>query len=75
MEDIIKLNATLIYRQPVPDLYSFTGHMTIMKDDMEENCLSLNPTNILLRGARLRNTPYIFGKEILLNILDLFNKV
>lgn len=61
VEDIIKLNATLIYRQPVPDLYSFTGHMTIMKDDMEENCLSLNPTNILLRGARLRNTPYIFG--------------
>lgn len=63
VEEMIKLNATIICRQPVPDLYSFTGQITVIKENTmdDENHLSLNPNNVLLRGARLRNTPYIFG--------------
>lgn len=50
-------------QQPMPDLYKFVGRMTVHKNS--ENVMKpLGPENLLLRGARLKNTPYVYGENI-----------
>lgn len=50
-------------QQPIPDLYKFVGRMTVYGRG-ESVVRSLGPENVLLRGARLKNTPYIYGKRM-----------
>lgn len=58
--DYTNLCATIECEQPIPDLYKFIGRITVYNNS--DSCLkSLGPENVLLRGARLKNTPYIYG--------------
>ncbi|KAL5004459.1 hypothetical protein ScPMuIL_017915 [Solemya velum] len=63
-ESLSSLHAVIECQQPIPDLYKFVGRMTISRDNGESAMCSLGPENVLLRGARLRNTPYVFGCAI-----------
>ncbi|XP_071160148.1 phospholipid-transporting ATPase IF-like isoform X4 [Mytilus edulis] len=59
-EDFGSLHAMIECQQPMPDLYKFVGRMTVHKNS--ENVMKpLGPENVLLRGARLKNTPYVYG--------------
>ncbi|WAR27505.1 AT11B-like protein, partial [Mya arenaria] len=51
-------------KQPTPDLYSFVGNMTIVRDNGEHTVRPLGPEHVLLRGARLKNTAFIYGCAI-----------
>ena len=55
----------VVYLQaPHNNLYKFKGYIKIQGDDEikeEERVSSLGIKNLLLRGARLRNTEYICG--------------
>lgn len=59
-EDFGYLQAVIECQQPIPDLYKFVGRMTVYGQG-ERVVRSLGPENVLLRGARLKNTPYIYG--------------
>ena len=61
-EDFDKLTAFIECQQPIPDLYTFVGNMTIIKDLGEHIVKPLNPEHVLLRGARLKNTAFIYGR-------------
>lgn len=63
-DDFLKLTAFIECQQPIPDLYTFTGNLTIVKDSGEHIVKPLGPENVLLRGARLKNTPFVYGKMI-----------
>ncbi|XP_077987286.1 phospholipid-transporting ATPase IF-like isoform X2 [Glandiceps talaboti] len=55
------LVASIECEQPQPDLYKFIGRMNIYNQGPEPKVRSLGAENILLRGARLKNTPYVYG--------------
>ncbi|KAL4220158.1 putative phospholipid-transporting ATPase IF [Mactra antiquata] len=59
-----KLTALIECQQPIPDLYTFVGNLTIIKDSGEHIVKSLGPENVLLRGARLKNTAFVYGCAI-----------
>ncbi|XP_069104110.1 phospholipid-transporting ATPase IF-like isoform X3 [Argopecten irradians] len=61
--DFQDLQAYIECQQPIADLYRFNGRITV-KSSIKEEVSSLGPPNILLRGARLKNTPYIYGCAI-----------
>lgn len=61
-EDFNQLTAFIECQQPIADLYSFVGNMTIVKDTGEHIVKPLGPEHVLLRGARLKNTAFIYGK-------------
>ncbi len=61
-ETVTDLQATIICEEPIPYLYKFVGTMTIPKPDGSHVERSLGAENVLLRGARLKNTSFIFGK-------------
>ncbi|XP_022336873.2 phospholipid-transporting ATPase IF-like isoform X3 [Crassostrea virginica] len=61
--DFTKLCATIECQQPIPDLYKFIGRITVYNNS-DSVLKSLGPENVLLRGARLKNTPYIYGCAI-----------
>ncbi|XP_053404518.1 phospholipid-transporting ATPase IF-like isoform X2 [Mercenaria mercenaria] len=63
-DDFLKLTAFIECEHPIADLYSFVGNLTIVKDSGEHIVKPLGPENILLRGARLKNTPFIYGCAI-----------
>lgn len=58
-----KLHAFVDCQQPIPDLYTFIGNLTVIKENGEISHRPLGPENVLLRGARLKNTPFIYGKQ------------
>lgn len=60
--DFTKLCATIECQQPIPDLYKFIGRITVYNNS-NSVLKSLGPENVLLRGARLKNTPYIYGNR------------
>ncbi|KAK3583663.1 hypothetical protein CHS0354_021404 [Potamilus streckersoni] len=66
VDDFTKLHAYIECQQPIPDLYKFIGRITLQNENSphEPVVRSLGPENVLLRGARLKNTPYIFGCAI-----------
>uniref|UniRef100_A0A3Q4IAB3 Phospholipid-transporting ATPase n=1 Tax=Neolamprologus brichardi TaxID=32507 RepID=A0A3Q4IAB3_NEOBR len=57
------LQAVVECQQPEPDLYRFVGRMTVTQHG-EEIVRPLGPENLLLRGARLKNTKEIFGVAV-----------
>ncbi|CDI97043.1 phospholipid transporting ATPase IF [Echinococcus multilocularis] len=61
--DIAKsLLATIVCQQPVQDIYEFTGQIIVSKAvSGTESTHSLNSECLLLRGARLHNTDFIYG--------------
>ncbi|XP_062573567.1 phospholipid-transporting ATPase IF-like [Saccostrea cucullata] len=62
--DFKDLYATIECQQPIADLYKFVGRITIFNNNSDSVLKSLGPENILLRGARLKNTPFIYGCAI-----------
>ncbi|XP_022245429.1 probable phospholipid-transporting ATPase IF isoform X1 [Limulus polyphemus] len=48
-------------QNPTPNLYKFIGKMTLYRNASENTVCSLGPVNLLLKGARLKNTDFIFG--------------
>ncbi|XP_052218556.1 phospholipid-transporting ATPase IF-like isoform X1 [Dreissena polymorpha] len=63
-DDFSKLTAIIECQQPIPDLYSFIGNLTVVKDNGEHTVRPLGPEHVLLRGARLKNTAFIYGCAI-----------
>ncbi|XP_034149800.1 probable phospholipid-transporting ATPase IF isoform X4 [Esox lucius] len=57
------LHAVVECQQPDADLYRFVGRITITQQG-EEIVRPLGPENLLLRGARLKNTKEIFGVAV-----------
>ncbi|XP_062868960.1 phospholipid-transporting ATPase IF [Trichomycterus rosablanca] len=57
------LQAVVECQQPEPDLYRFVGRITVTQHG-EEIVRPLGPENLLLRGARLKNTREIFGVAV-----------
>uniref|UniRef100_A0A3Q3E4Q7 Phospholipid-transporting ATPase n=1 Tax=Labrus bergylta TaxID=56723 RepID=A0A3Q3E4Q7_9LABR len=57
------LQAVVECQQPEADLYRFVGRITVTQLG-EEIVRPLGPENLLLRGARLKNTKEIFGVAI-----------
>ncbi|XP_056269785.1 phospholipid-transporting ATPase IF isoform X4 [Pseudoliparis swirei] len=57
------LEAVVECQQPDADLYRFVGRITVTQHE-EEIVRSLGQENLLLRGARLKNTKEIFGVAI-----------
>ncbi|KAK3094796.1 hypothetical protein FSP39_006359 [Pinctada imbricata] len=62
-DEFTKLSAQIECQQPIVDLYKFVGRINIFRDG-EHVVKSLGPENVLLRGATLKNTPYIYGCAI-----------
>ncbi|KAI8514226.1 putative phospholipid-transporting ATPase IF, partial [Branchiostoma belcheri] len=59
------LYASVECQEPEPDLYRFVGRINIYKSPNEPAAVrTLGPENMLLRGARLKNTPYIYGVAV-----------
>ncbi|KAJ8310331.1 hypothetical protein KUTeg_012196 [Tegillarca granosa] len=63
-ESFDKLHAYIECEQPKTDLYSFIGKINIVTDNGHICDKSLGPENVLLRGARLRNTAFVYGCAI-----------
>uniref|UniRef100_S4RD30 ATPase phospholipid transporting 11B (putative) n=1 Tax=Petromyzon marinus TaxID=7757 RepID=S4RD30_PETMA len=60
-----ELHATIECEQPQPDLYRYVGRMVIHLEDTEQDVVRpLGQENLLLRGARLKNTDEIFGVAV-----------
>uniref|UniRef100_A0A8C1ZE15 Phospholipid-transporting ATPase n=1 Tax=Cyprinus carpio TaxID=7962 RepID=A0A8C1ZE15_CYPCA len=57
------LQAVVECQQPEADLYRFVGRITVTQQG-EEIVRPLGPENLLLRGARLKNTKEIFGVAV-----------
>ncbi|XP_035379007.1 probable phospholipid-transporting ATPase IF isoform X4 [Electrophorus electricus] len=57
------LQAVVECQQPEADLYRFVGRITVTHQG-EEIVRPLGPENLLLRGARLKNTKEIFGVAV-----------
>ncbi|CAB1324228.1 unnamed protein product [Coregonus sp. 'balchen'] len=57
------LHAVVECQQPDADLYRFVGRITVTQQG-EEIVRPLGPENLLLRGARLKNTKEIFGVAV-----------
>ncbi|XP_040284216.1 probable phospholipid-transporting ATPase IF isoform X3 [Bufo bufo] len=57
------LKAVIECQQPEADLYRFVGRITL-QDHSEDIVRPLGPENLLLRGARLKNTKEIFGVAV-----------
>ncbi|KAL5999628.1 putative phospholipid-transporting ATPase 4 [Asimina triloba] len=50
---------TILCEDPNPNLYTFVGNF-----EYERQVHALDPTQILLRDSKLRNTPYVYGVVI-----------
>ncbi len=56
------LYATIECQQPIADLYKFVGRIHINHSG-EKATYPLGPENVALRGSRLKETPFFFGRE------------
>uniref|UniRef100_A0A8B9LWB8 Phospholipid-transporting ATPase n=1 Tax=Astyanax mexicanus TaxID=7994 RepID=A0A8B9LWB8_ASTMX len=65
-EEVDTLQATIECEQPQPDLYKFVGRINIYLDRDEPIARPLGSENLLLRGATLKNTEYIYGNTDLI---------
>ncbi|KAL3311432.1 putative phospholipid-transporting ATPase IF, partial [Cichlidogyrus casuarinus] len=71
-ESFRKLAGKIVCEQPISDFYKFNGQIYIEYDSMDnvnemktyKHILPLSKDNLLLRGARLRNTTYVYGCAI-----------
>ncbi|VDM32751.1 unnamed protein product [Hydatigera taeniaeformis] len=56
------LSATIVCQQPVQDIYEFTGKLIIFETVSDtETAYPLSNECLLLRGARLKNTDFVYG--------------
>lgn len=68
------LQAMIECEQPVPDLYHFVGRIYIMQNG-EKVLRPLGTENILLRGARLKNTTYVYGGNFTVLMVAFFTSM
>jgi len=64
VEDLARLSAVVECDHPEYDMYKFNGRMKLYHEDGKEVIYALGPSNMLLRGARLKNVPYVFGLAV-----------
>uniref|UniRef100_A0A665UX66 Phospholipid-transporting ATPase n=1 Tax=Echeneis naucrates TaxID=173247 RepID=A0A665UX66_ECHNA len=62
-KEVDSIHATIECEQPQPDLYKFVGRINIYMDN-EPVARPLGSENLLLRGATLKNTEYIYAVAI-----------
>uniref|UniRef100_A0A8C4IUX2 Phospholipid-transporting ATPase n=1 Tax=Dicentrarchus labrax TaxID=13489 RepID=A0A8C4IUX2_DICLA len=62
-EEVDSIHATIECEQPQPDLYKFVGRINIYMDN-EAVARPLGSENLLLRGATLKNTEFIYAVAI-----------
>ncbi|KAG1764931.1 Ca-transporting ATPase [Suillus occidentalis] len=55
------LHGTLRSEQPNNSLYTYEGTLELLNDMNVPKTVSLGPDQMLLRGAQLRNTPWVYG--------------
>ncbi|XP_071839272.1 phospholipid-transporting ATPase IF-like isoform X3 [Apostichopus japonicus] len=64
-ESLMSLNAEIQCQQPITDLYKFVGRMNIRAPNSQAVLTrSLNAENLLLRGSKVKNTPYVYGVAV-----------
>ncbi|CAH8584527.1 unnamed protein product [Dicrocoelium dendriticum] len=56
-----ELRGSITCQQPVDDLYTFNGRICIELEDGSKQTYPLGPNNLVLRGACLRNTDFIYA--------------
>ena len=69
-KELGKLRCRITGKPPLADLYTFEGQLKT--SDSREEPKPLGPDNLLLRGARLKNTEYVYGKIYLYTVKPLF---
>ncbi|KAG7503320.1 putative phospholipid-transporting ATPase IH isoform X1 [Solea senegalensis] len=62
-KEVDSIHGTIECEQPQPDLYKFVGRINIYMDN-EPVARPLGSENLLLRGATLKNTEYIYAAVI-----------
>nr|XP_061802740.1 phospholipid-transporting ATPase IH-like [Nerophis lumbriciformis] len=62
-KEVDSIHATIECEQPQPDLYKFVGRINIYMNN-EPVARPLGSENLLLRGATLKNTEYIYAVAI-----------
>jgi phospholipid-transporting ATPase len=55
------LHGTLRSEQPNNSLYTYEGTLELLSDMNVPKTVPLGPDQMLLRGAQLRNTPWVYG--------------
>lgn len=64
-KDLAKLHGKVLSEQPNSSLYTFEGTLEMLNNSTNQVLqIPLNPDQLLLRGATLRNTPFIHGLVI-----------
>lgn len=58
---VASLHGSLRSEQPNNSLYTYEGTMELLSDAGVPRQIPLGPDQMLLRGAQLRNTPWIYG--------------
>jgi len=61
--DFKHFQATIECQQPIADLYHFLGRI-IINTNSGTITQPLGAENVLLRGSRLKNTSFIYGKQL-----------
>ncbi|KAF7233366.1 hypothetical protein EG68_05038 [Paragonimus skrjabini miyazakii] len=56
-----ELRGSIICQQPVDDLYTFNGRINLELSDGQKEVCPIGPGNLLLRGACLRNTDFVYA--------------
>ncbi|RUP47047.1 hypothetical protein BC936DRAFT_146193 [Jimgerdemannia flammicorona] len=63
--DVSRLQGTIKSEQPNNRLYNYEGTLAMMVVDLGKNKeFALDPTQLLLRGAQLRNTSWVYGAVV-----------
>lgn len=59
--DLINLSGSIRCEQPNNRLYNYDGTLALNLADGKQKDFALDPSKLLLRGAQLRNTSWIYG--------------
>lgn len=59
--DVARLRGTIKSEQPNNRLYNYDGTLSLETDDGKTRDLPLDPGKLLLRGAQLRNTSWVYA--------------
>ncbi|KAI1285876.1 Phospholipid-transporting ATPase IH [Halotydeus destructor] len=62
-EDIVKITGIIECEKPNTDLYEFVGVIKLEENRLY-NTYPLGPSNLLIRGSRLRNSEYVYGVAV-----------
>jgi phospholipid-transporting ATPase len=58
---VLNLNGSLRSEQPNNSLYTFEGTLDLITSTGAPKQVPVGPDQLLLRGAQLRNTPWVYG--------------